>query len=88
MSKNINFFVLAILSISTAQANLLTNGSFENASIDPGAGFIEVFPGQTSIIGWDVISADVHYVGTFWEASDGIRSIDLDGLTGSAGGVS
>ena len=88
MFKNICFLALVILSISSARANLLTNGSFEIANIDPGAGFIAVFPGQTSITGWDVISADVHYMGTFWEASDGIRSIDLDGLIGSAGGVS
>ena len=88
MFKNICFLVLAILSISSASANLLTNGSFENASINPGAGFIEVLPGQTSITGWDVVTEDVHYMGTFWEASDGIRSIDLDGVIGSSGGVS
>ncbi len=81
------FIVLTLLSISSAKANLLTNGSFELASIDPGSGYLAVFPGQTSILGWDVVVQDVHYMGTFWEASDGIRSIDLDGLTGSAGGI-
>jgi choice-of-anchor C domain-containing protein len=77
-----------LLSISSAKANLLTNGSFEISSINPGAGYLPVYPGETSIVGWDVVSEDVHYMGTFWEASDGIRSIDLDGLVGSAGGVS
>lgn len=88
MKKQICLIVLLLLSISTARANLLTNGSFESASIDPGAGFLHVVPGVSSITGWDVITADVHYMGTFWEASDGIRSLDLDGLINSAGGVS
>ena len=88
MFRSICFFTLTLLSISSANANLLTNGSFELASINPGSGFISVFPGQTSITGWEVVSEDVHYMGTFWDASDGIRSIDLDGITGSAGGVS
>ena len=68
-------------------ASFITNGSFEIASINPD-GFVPVFPRQTSITGWDIITEDVHYVGTYWEASDGIRSIDLDGQPGSAGGVS
>ena len=72
----------------TNAASVITNGSFELASIDPGSGFIAVFPGQASITGWDIISEDVHYMGTFWEASDGIRSVDLDGISGSAGGIS
>jgi choice-of-anchor C domain-containing protein len=88
MVRKIGFLALLLLSVSSAKANLLTNGSFELASINPGGGFIEVLPGQTSITGWDVVVEDVHYMGTFWDASDGIRSIDLDGLTNSSGGVS
>ncbi len=88
MVRHTVFLTLILLSISSARANLLTNGSFEDATINPGAGFIAVFPGQTSITGWDVISEDVHYMGTFWEASDGNRSLDLDGIIGSSGGVS
>jgi len=80
--------VLLLLSISSAKANLLSNGSFELASINPGSGVIGVAPGQTSITSWDVVSEDVQYIGTYWEASDGIRSLDLDGMTGSSGGVS
>ena len=80
--------ILTVLSTTSVKAELITNGSFELATIDPGAGFLHVLPGQTSITGWDVITEDVHYMGTFWEASDGIRSIDLDGLINSAGGLS
>ena len=88
MIRRTCFLFLLLLSTSSASANLLTNGSFEAAAINPGGGFIAVFPGQTSITGWDVVAEDVHYMGTFWEASDGIRSLDLDGLIGSSGGVS
>ena len=62
-----------------AHANLISNGSFEMASIDPGAGVIKVLPGQTSIPGWDILAEDVRYIGTYWEASDGSRSISIDG---------
>jgi choice-of-anchor C domain-containing protein len=34
-----------------------------------------------------VLIADIHYIGTAWEASDGTKSLDLDGLTGSAGAI-
>jgi choice-of-anchor C domain-containing protein len=73
-------------------ANLLTNGSFESVEAgcaNPGASFYSVFPtpGTQCITGWDVVSEDVHYIGTFWEAADGVRSIDLDGAVNSSGGV-
>ena len=80
--------LLITVTPASSAASIITNGSFELATINPGSGFIAVFPGQTSITGWNIISADVHYIGTYWEASDGIRSIDLDGGNGSAGGVS
>lgn len=88
MFRHICFLTLVLLSFSSAKANLLTNGSFEDATINPGGSFIEVLPGEEFITGWDVVEEDVHYMGTFWEASDGIRSLDLDGLIGSSGGVS
>lgn len=88
MFRQIFFLSLILISISSAKANLITNGSFEDATINPGTGFLPVFPGETSITGWDVVGEDVHYMGTFWESSDGIRNIDLDGLINSSGGVS
>lgn len=88
MVKRIGLLALLLASITSARANLIANGSFEAAAINPGGGFIAVFPGESFITGWDVIAEDVHYMGTFWQASDGIRSLDLDGLIGSSGGVS
>jgi len=81
--------LLLAFGILTTQAHgaLITNGSFESACINPGASFTTHFPGDTCITGWTVIVEDIHYVGTFWVASDGSRSLDLDGNTGSAGGI-
>ena len=36
--------------------------------------------GASDIIGWSIISGNVDYIGTTWTASDGNRSIDLNGL--------
>ena len=88
MFRQICFLSLILISISSAKANLISNGSFEVATINPGGSFIPVFPGEPFITDWDVVVQDVHYMGTFWQSSDGIRNLDLDGVTGSSGGVS
>nr|AUN35937.1 hypothetical protein [uncultured bacterium] len=82
----------AIAATAPLSANLLTNGSFETVAAgcpSPGAGFYAVFPppGIQCIPEWEVVSEDVHFVGTFWQAADGINSLDLDGNPGSSGGV-
>ena len=57
-------------------ANLIQNGSFEMGT-DPGS-FLNISAGSTDINNW-VVTADVDYIGTAWQASDGQRSIDLNG---------
>ena len=59
-----------------SKASLITNGSFETGT-DPG-GF-STPPGidTTTIPGWTVSGID--YVGSYWQASDGHRSIDMNG---------
>jgi choice-of-anchor C domain-containing protein len=66
---------------SMAQAGL-TNGSFETGT-DPGT-FTTLAPGSTNITGWTV-SGEIDYIGTYWQASQGSRSIDLSGY--SAGSI-
>src|SRR3989344_3799759 len=61
-----------------------TNGSFE-AGTDPGV-FATLIPGDTDITDWTVVSGSVDYIGTYWQASDGTRSIDLNGT--GAGSIS
>lgn len=65
-----------------------TNGSFEDGPV-PG-GFLEISasnPGlSTAIDDWVVIEGSIDYIGTHWQASDGTRSIDLNG--GAPGAIS
>lgn len=65
--------------------NLLTNGSFENGS-HPGLGHSRRDPGSTDIVGWTVVKGSVDHVGPDWQASDGLRCIDLEG-NAAFGGV-
>ena len=65
---------------SQAQALILSNGSFEDSSIDPGT-FATLGVGNTSITDWIVSGGTVDYIGTYWDAADGHRSLDMNGLT-------
>jgi choice-of-anchor C domain-containing protein len=73
-----------LLGAQSAYAVTITNGSFESGT-NPGA-FTEVGVGGTNITGWTVDSGSVDYIGTYWTASDGSRSLDMSGS--SAGGIS
>ena len=81
-----------LLLASSSHASLIANGSFE-ASLgscpDPSGGGYAVYssPSAQCISGWNVISANVHYIGAYWQAADGVLSIDLDGLGGASGGI-
>lgn len=63
----------------SASAAAFTNGSFENASVDPGSGFVTLFGGSTAIDGWVVGGNSIDYIGGYWQPEDGARSIDLSG---------
>jgi choice-of-anchor C domain-containing protein len=67
--------------------SILVNGSFESATVSPD-GFRTLQPGDASISGWVVVGASIDYIGTFWQASDGQRSLDLDGTPTGPGGIS
>lgn len=78
-------FTLAMVAmVSSAQANLILNGSFETGT-DPGI-FTTLGTGSPNISNWTVGSGTIDYIGTYWTAADGSRSIDLNGT--SAGSVS
>jgi choice-of-anchor C domain-containing protein len=61
-----------------------TNGSFE-VGTDPGL-FTTLVPGDTNITDWAIGSGSVDYIGTYWVASNGARSIDMNGT--AAGSIS
>jgi len=77
--------VLAFLSVCAfaagkpaAAQNLVVNGSFENGAAING-GFRVVGAGDNSITGWNITSGSVDYIGNYWQAADGVRSIDMSG---------
>lgn len=67
--------IASVVLAGSAMAAPFMNGSFEQGT-DPGA-FTQVNPGQTNITGWTVNVA-VDYIGTYWPAPDGSRSIDMN----------
>lgn len=68
-----------------ASAASVTNGSFEMGT-NPGATFSTLAAGSNAITGWTIGGAGVDYIGGYWNASDGVRSVDLSAL--NSGGVS
>jgi choice-of-anchor C domain-containing protein len=71
--------ILFGLSATQAQASLILNGSFESG-VAPGS-FVTLSAGDsTSLNNWTVASGNIDYIGTYWTASNGSRSLDLNGL--------
>lgn len=63
--------------------NLLVNGSFEDG---PEAGeFVSLDDKDTQIKGWTVVNGQIDYIGTYWTAAEGKRSLDLHGSPGLGG---
>jgi choice-of-anchor C domain-containing protein len=63
--------------------NLLVNGSFEEGP-DPKQ-FLPLNKGSKVIKGWTVTRGQIDYVGSYWKAAHGKRSIDLHGSPGYGG---
>jgi len=78
--------VLSAGMVATAfAASAVTNGSFETGT-DPGVFSTLVAGDNTSVPGWTVTAGSVDYIGSYWTASDGARSLDMTGF--SAGAIS
>ncbi len=57
--------------------SIASNGGFETGTLsDP---FTTVNVGGTNIDNWNVDSGSVDYIGNYWTASEGSRSIDMSG---------
>lgn len=63
-----------------SQTNLIQNGSFEIGS-EPGA-LTVCGVGATNIAHWRITDGTIDYIGSYWSASHGKRSVDLDGTPG------
>lgn len=68
---------LLVSTLGSAHAATILNGNFETGTA-PG-GFTTIGTGNSGITGWTVEAGSVDYIGTYWGASDGNRSIDLNG---------
>jgi choice-of-anchor C domain-containing protein len=78
--KTLHYVLIAAFSLvlsSSAFALPFQNGSFEIGP-NPG-GYTTLYAGDTSITGWRVTQGSIDYIGSYWTASDGSRSLDLDG---------
>ncbi len=74
---------------TAAQSVTIVNGSFEDSALNPGAGWIPVFaPNSAAIPGWTVESGSIDYIGTYWQAGEGTRSVDLTGFGAAFGTIS
>mgnify|MGYP001050125656 FL=1 len=82
---NKRFLALALAAAlgGVVQAAPFQNGSFETGPT-PG-GYVTLSAGDTQITGWTVTGDSVDYIGSYWPAADGSRSLDLSGDAG--GGV-
>jgi choice-of-anchor C domain-containing protein len=86
LAKVIMFWaVAALIGLPAAHANLISNGSFEVGNLT-NLSFTTVPAGGANITDWMVGGGGVDYIGGYWQASDGHRSVDLSG--NSPGSVS
>jgi len=89
MSRSIWGLLVALaagVAMPAGASSLIVNGSFESSSTAPGSFCAELVTGDTTITGWEVTGFNIHYCEQgYWPASDGARSIDLDG--DAAGGI-
>ena len=76
---------LLVAGAGSAAAAPFTNGSFELGSVNPGGGWTTLSSGNPAITGWEIFDGTVDYIGGYWQAADGSRSVDLNGNDGSAG---
>jgi choice-of-anchor C domain-containing protein len=78
---------LALGLAPTAYASSFQNGSFETSTVSPAPGwYLTLNQGNASAItGWIVGAGGIDYIGTFWGASNGSRSLDLVAASGVGG---
>ena len=69
--------------INTSYAQEFQNGSFEEGPADIGS-HIHLSAGSTDLPGWEILSGDIELIGYYWHASDGDRSVDLNGTEPAA----
>lgn len=81
--RNALIAVLALMISSTSAhaTNLLTNGGFEDTrgTYSSAAPFVTLEAGSSAIPGWTVQQGSVDWIGSYWQPSEGSKSLDLAG---------
>ena len=73
-------FVASIsLAGSTFAFSGVSNGSFESGTFTTNP-FDTLTVGATDLTGWTVDSGSIDWIGSYWRAAEGLRSIDLNGF--------
>lgn len=73
--------ILAVaLGAATAQAALFSNGSFENPTSTNVGQFLTLGSGSIAIDSWMVGGNGIDWIGTYWVAQDGVRSLDMSAI--------
>jgi choice-of-anchor C domain-containing protein len=66
------------MSSTAANAATIINGSFELGSNV--GGYSNIKAGSSAVTGWTIGGSSIDYIGSYWQAADGARSLDLAGL--------
>jgi choice-of-anchor C domain-containing protein len=59
------------------------NGSFETGTGEPGS-YVQLGAGSTAITGWSITTGSIDWVGTYWPAAAGTKSVDMNGAAPGA----
>lgn len=68
---------LLLASLSTADAALISNGSFETQTPPVSGAYFALADGSTRIDGWTVGGGGIELINTLWTSADGNYSLDL-----------
>lgn len=79
--------LIASFAISSPSVSAqVQNGSFEFGEFISPGGWLVLASGSEAVDSWMIDQGSIDYIGGWWQASEGIRSIDLNGV--NAGKVS
>lgn len=70
---------LGLSAIAPANANLVTNGGFEDVVLPTGTSFVTLGAGSPALTGWTILGS-VDHIRDYWVPSEGAQSIDLNGF--------
>jgi choice-of-anchor C domain-containing protein len=78
LATTIAALLIAGVPYAAADASVVINGSFEQGPASVGT-FTTFGAGSTAITGWTVTQGSIDLIRTYWNHSDGARSLDLNG---------